>query len=231
MSVQEATSEDIALLIETVDAFTKMVKNVGSFCKTDADMQCAFKCALRVEDINRELKDKKVHHLFIQQMCKTLQVSEDSYDVSKLQYACDTLIEAVLTNKAVSSSCVLCCLNNYIELCGKERFTKVLSAIIVKSEACRVLLDYIGSVENGTQTSITFQASVLLRILTSKCNEAAVIHAIYDWLASDAENRIAVVFQVKIYFLDKVKTMSVVTLLYSFFFTGYIRSRIRKQYF
>lgn len=121
-------------------------------------------------------------------------------DLCQLQKACDIVLSMILTAQGVSLLCVKTCINEYLQLCGSDRFKHVLSSTIFCSEIYRVLLDYLASFEGDLeQRGIELQSHIFIHLWRAESDTEMLKETFYKWLVSDSSgHKIAAALQVRI---------------------------------
>ncbi|XP_034243214.1 uncharacterized protein LOC117646415 [Thrips palmi] len=116
----------------------------------------------------------------------------------QLRKASDIVLSMVLTAPGVSAPCVRTCIDEYIELCGSDRFENAVSSVLICSEIYRVLLDYIASFEGHLkQTAIELQSYVFMCLWRNESDLGKLEQTFYNWLKQDTSGQnIAVAMQV-----------------------------------
>lgn len=121
-------------------------------------------------------------------------------ELEQLRKASDVVLSMVLTANGISVSCVRTCIEEYLKLCGSDRFEHVVSSVLICSEIYRVILDYIASFEGDLkQTSIELQSHVFRSMWRYEPDLEKLEQSSYNWLNCDTSSpNIAVAMQVRL---------------------------------
>ncbi|KAK3930256.1 Myoglobin [Frankliniella fusca] len=121
------------------------------------------------------------------------------HNLDQISKPCDIILCMILTASGTPLPCVRVCIDEYLKLCGSERFEVVLASVIFSSEILRVLLDTIASSSDHSLESykISFQSQVFRKLWKSETNSTILKDKFFKWLKSDlCGNNIAVAMQV-----------------------------------
>lgn len=120
------------------------------------------------------------------------------YNVDQICNACDITLRMVLTASGVPLPCVRTCIDEYLKLCGSERFENVLASVIFSSEIYRVLLDFIATTDNDFEShQINLQSHLFRNLWKTETHTQNLTDKFYKWLKTDLSGKnIAVSLQV-----------------------------------